>query len=316
MKSSRIGFFINTFFILLFLGFIYYYREHISRLLREIMNQLQPCERPITYSIVSFDQRFGLTEAELLNNIKQAEEVWESSIDKQLFEYSPTGDLKINFIYDYRQEAMDALEKTGIVINDDQATFDALKAKYDLLIASYDKEKIRFEELVTAYDADKSAYEEEVDYFNSRGGATKAEHSVLEQKRADLNNQVKIINQVGDYLNGMLDTINSAEIVLNKLIKTLNLKKNAYNAVGSSVNDWGEFSEGEYVSDASGTTINIFQFNDKNQLIEVLVHELGHSLGLEHIDNPKAVMYYLNESGNEELTADDISALKDICRIK
>ncbi|MDP2741648.1 MAG: M57 family metalloprotease, partial [bacterium] len=162
--------------------------------------------------------------------------------------------------------------------------------------------------------AEKSALEKDIDYWNSRGGAPKAEYKILEQRRVDLNNQVIVINKAENSLNELVDTINSTEIVLNKLIATLNLQVNTYNTAVSSTGK--EFNEGEYVRDANGTVFNIFQFNDTNQLVRVLAHELGHALGLEHIDNPKAIMYYLNEGMNQKLTADDSIALKEMCGIE
>jgi chromosome segregation ATPase len=281
--------------------------------LEKFLNQSKPCQKPITYSIAELDTRFGLTKTEVLDSLSQAEIILESPINKELFEYSPTGDLKINFIYDYRQKATDTLQKMGIVINDDQSTYEALKAKYNSLIASYKKQKAQIDTMIASYEAERSSFEKDVKYWNSRGGAKKVEYDQLEQKRIELNNQVATINQAEDSLNEVVDAINSAEVVLNKFIVEFNLQVSTYNTVSSSTGK--EFNEGEYISNASGTTVNIFQFNDKNQLLRVLVHELGHSLGLEHLDNPKAIMYYLNEGKNDKLTADDLTALKKVCGI-
>ena len=314
MKSSHAKFFIGILVIPLLLGFGYYYRDDANRIFRDLLNRFQPCQRPITYSVASIDPQFSMTKTKLLENLRQAEKTWESPISKQLFEYSTTGDLKINLIYDYRQKATDTLRKLGITISDDKSTYNTVRAKYDSLVVSYDKEKVYLTTLVENYNADKNAYEKDVSYWNRRGGAPKIEYDALEQRRIDLNNQITLINQTRNSLNELGDIINSTAIILNKLIYELNLQVDTYNTVGASTGK--EFNQGEYVSSANSTTINIFQFNDENRLIRVLAHEFGHALGIGHLDNPKAIMYYLNEGLNEKLTTDDIVALKKLCGIK
>lgn len=255
-----------------------------------------------------------MTEKRVLDEIAKAENIWESPIDKNLFEYSPTGRLKINLIYDYRQEATNTLKKLGITIRDDKTTYNTLETKYTMLKNQYYKEKAYLETLIKNYDASKNIYEKDIAYWNSQGGAPQKEYDALEQRRIVLNAQVTIINQTQNSLNGVVNTINASVVMLNKLVNNLNLQVDKYNGIGGSTRK--EFNEGEYIRDANGTTINIFEFNDENQLIRVLAHEMGHALGLEHLDNPKALMYRLNEGKDSELTADDIAALKQQCRIK
>lgn len=302
MKISK---FLNFLFVLLLLfGFGYYYKEDIVRFYQNALSQVFLCQQPITYSIGSIDPRFGLTKEELISNISKAEKIWEAPINKQLFEYSTSADwrreIKINLIYDYRQKATDALKNIGITINSDQTTYNELKTKYDSFVASYNNQKAQLNEMIAAYNAEKTAYEKGKRNSNSQ--------------ISDLNNQADTINQLEDSLNSLVDNINSLATSLNGLASQLNIQVNSYNTIGAGAGK--EFNEGEYISDASGKTINIYQFNNTDQLVRVLAHELGHALGLGHLSNPKAIMYYLNEGVNEKLTADDLNALKTACRIK
>lgn len=299
------------------IGFVNSHKTQVGVLVQNIKSFVlpsQPCTEPITYSLSSFDSRFNMTRSEFLTIVTKAENIWESALGKDLFQYSENGELNLNLIYDYRQQATDQLKKLGLVIDNSKTSYESLKTQYISLKSSYDQQKITLANMVANFDAKKEAYEKEVDYWNKKGGAPPSKYDELERQKNDLNAEVDRINQFQNSLNNQVETLNNMVNVLNNQAKQLNLSVANFNTIGSSAGK--EFDEGEYVHDEVGTRINIYQFESLDKLLRVLAHELGHALGLDHVQNPKAIMYYLNEGSNETLSADDLVELKKICRVK
>jgi hypothetical protein len=125
---------------------------------------------------------------------------------------------------------------------------------------------------------------------------------------------VDAINQKQNELNKLVSDINATVTMLNRISEELNLHVDRYNKIGDE--QGGEFEEGVYRSDIEGTNIDIYQYDNKAVLIRLLAHELGHALGLDHVDSPDAIMYRLNQAKNLELTPNDISALKLQCKLE
>jgi len=295
-------------------GLVFYFEKDIKSAVNNLSREIQPCAEPLAYSLGDFDKRFGLSQADFLKAIDQAAEIWQEPISKKLFSYAPDGALKINLIYDSRQAATDKLRSLGISIHADQATYESLKNKYNAFEKTYQAQKNELDNIIKYYDEQKVNYEGEVKAANRRGGVTPDEYAILEQERKDLNNLVESIKQKQAVLNKTVEEINALASVINRLIRQLNLTVGDYNTIGAGAS--GEFQEGQYVRDAAGASIDIYQFDDRPALVKVLAHELGHALGLEHVNNPRAIMYRLNESGSEKITADDLAALKQACKMK
>jgi hypothetical protein len=67
--------------------------------------QSRPCRQVIQYSIGDFSERFGITKAEFLLALDQAETLWEVKAGKELFAYDNHGDLEVSLVYDERQSS-------------------------------------------------------------------------------------------------------------------------------------------------------------------------------------------------------------------
>src|SRR3989338_3923943 len=107
------------------------YRIPLENVFERFSRSYFPCEQPITYMIVGFDKRFGITETDFFSAIKEAEVIWEEPSGKELFRHDPKGEIAVSLIYDYRQEATITLRSLGLAIDDTRASHDALKTKYE-----------------------------------------------------------------------------------------------------------------------------------------------------------------------------------------
>ncbi|OGF64580.1 hypothetical protein A2661_01285 [Candidatus Giovannonibacteria bacterium RIFCSPHIGHO2_01_FULL_45_24] len=275
---------------------------------------LSPCQKPIAYGLGSFDEKFGLSQKDFLDAVSKAEDVWERPMGLELFSYKPGGALKINLIYDYRQDATLKLQKLGIAVKDTKSSYETLKAQYEAMKVSYGVLKANYEKLVAEFEVRQDSYNAEVGSWNRKGGAPKDIYDRLTAEKKALDQEFSKIKALEAELNAKVDDINAFVIVLNRLVETLNLNVTKYNEIGGAAGR--EFEEGTYRSGPGGEQIDIYQFDSRQKLVRVLAHELGHALGLEHLENHKAIMYRLNSGMNETATPDDLAALKTLCEIK
>ncbi len=78
-----------------------------------------------------------------------------------------------------------------------------------------------------------------------------------------------------------------------------------------------KFNQGQFVKKGENETVLIYQFSNKNDLKTVLAHEFGHAMGLDHVKNPKSIMFEMMDQQNIfnlSLTKEDISAIANRCK--
>lgn len=285
---------------------------NFKNLLR-LRHELFPCQAPVTYSLGTFDNRFDVDKNEFVAALHEAEALWESTLNQDLFKETQNGELAINLVYDYRQAGTEYLHDLGVDIASNNQSYDSLKAEYDKTFTVYQEQKHDLDVLLKAHEAHVADYNEAVAKAQDKGGATPKEFKQFEEQRQALNTETDTINAKVASINTSADAVNVLADSLNALADRLNLTADKYNTIGDSLGD--EFVEGTFGASSEGQEINIYQFEDHDKLVRVLAHELGHALGLEHVEDPDAIMYRLNESENGSMTEADISALKHLCKL-
>ena len=244
------------------------------------------CQIPKTYSIGEIDSKFKVTRDQVLDSARDAESRWNDQSGKILFKYDPSSSLKINLIYDQRQEKLDQINAEVGKINTQGDSIEEFRNQLDIEISQY--------------QIDLNEYNTQVSYWNSQGGAPPVEYQKLENEKIRLQNSQSEINKKAGLLNLQVDEHNSN---LSDVKSQIEAEKNKI------------VTQGEH----KGSEINIYTFGDLDELRLVLMHELGHSLTKEHATDPKSIMYYLLQ--DQDLTnplpsSEDITLVKKECRIK
>lgn len=289
------------------------YRTPVYVFLMQTYDLALPCTQPIPYTIGTIDPRFHIATSTVLADVKQATSVWNRTASSTLFVYDPSrAILTVNFVYDTRQETTDALAKLGLSVSDDAASYDAVKAKYTALYAQYEKDKSAFDAANASYQSDSAAYEQQVASWNAKGGAPSDVYQQLNAEKSSLQSRQQSLQTEAVSVNAEADNVNALVDELNHLASVLNIDASAYNTTGAS--QGSEFEQGVFESSPGHEEINIYEYDSQAKLTRVLSHEFGHSLGMEHVKDPNAIMYALDQGTSDTPTAADIAELDRVCR--
>jgi len=269
-----------------------------------------PCQTPISYRVGQFDPNFGISQAEFLKTIREAEAVWEKDLGRELFIYDSGAQFPINLVFDERQERTKAQEQLEAKLAANAEDRSTIASSYQSLADQYERANRAYEVALVEYERKLAAYNRSVAEWNASDRTNEAELKEVRNEEKELRRQSQNLEEQRQSINALVPKVNA-------LARSEQEKVNEYNAQVADFADHygtgGEFEQGLY----TGTEINIYQFDDVNHLRAVLVHELGHALALDHVNNPRSLMYPLLKDQvlvPLTLSAEDRTVLRTECQ--
>ncbi len=248
-----------------------------------------PCERPISYRIDQVDPQFRLSKEEFTKASEKAAKIWSVAYGKTLFVSDPQGDqpLSVNLVFDDRQSLMNK-------VNLQQTKLEQEKKSIDPQVADYEKKVHDFE--LRLNDFNRTVAD-----WNQKGGAPPEEYEKLKKEERNLKAEADRLNALAQKLNQETNSYNFGVNNLNSTIDTFNTNL--------------QYKPEEGLFEGKDNKITIFFDVNESELLHTLAHEFGHARGLDHIDNPKAIMFPKTTQVIEP-SDEDLSQLREICRTR
>lgn len=242
------------------------------------------CDRSMTYKVGAIDPKFNVSRENVLQNAVNASQLWNQVVQNDLFVYDTGSVLEIDLVFDERQGSLQMLSKQ-------EELLDEKKEDYLINKQQLEQKRSELEERLTKLN-------DEISYWNEKDGAPEEIYYEIIDRQETLNKEIDEIYRAADRLNLQMEKVNQE-------VDSVNQAAARFDNILSVKPEGG-------IYDPSRHRIEIYIFENDQDLINIISHELGHALGLDHVDEEGSIMN-ANVSPESHVTQSDIEAISQFC---
>ncbi len=261
------------------------------------------CQDGFEYAINLVPAEFNLSEERAKLIASEAADIWNQAIGRTVISYNPDSDFLVDFVFDERQQGTinRLLSERGL---------DSDRIELEESASYVEGLKQQFSQAEIIYNSNRNKYQSAQQDFNDQVQSGAVSSDKLAKQRAKLEQQYQELEDARINLNNLASSLNLATEQANRLVELYNEKVLSFNGAfeGGEV-----FRQGVY----NGSAIEVYQYENDEDLRALLVHEFGHALGIDHVSDPMAVMYYLQHEDQKlrvDLTEADTQAMINVCQ--
>lgn len=256
-----------------------------------------PCGIPIHVTMGPVDPRFGFDGATVSRALKEAAGLWQDAAVAQMFVWSdhPRA-MVVSMQFDQRQYNVNQQRSLRGGIDRDRSQLQSREAALKQWGGRIEAARREHDRLAEAFAQRARAHEADVASWNhgSPQGRTEARRQALERESAIIQVMRVELRQAQSELNGDIAAYNRSAREQQQYAEQYRGRIARYNNLSSPQ----PIESGRYSYDRErGRRIEVFRAGDYNDLVWIFAHELGHAIGLDHLNRPGAVMNELLHDG-------------------
>ncbi|MEN5174727.1 matrixin family metalloprotease [Acinetobacter higginsii] len=297
-------FFLLLVLVLFLLWSGYQTRQHPQLKFNSLTDRIaSPLDTRLRYRIAEVDPRFKLSIEQVKTISQQAAQIWKDGTGQDYFVYDPHAQLAIHLIYDERQmeseqrrEHLNQLESNQQHWVEKKRQLDQIEQEILSSKQLLDLKQQQLNQQIQHYNQEQQNARQHPssfanpEYFQQRQQDLEQNVQTLQQEIAQYNQRIMQLNQQVDELNALDQQLNASVSQYKQRFKPHLFHKGLFN----------------------GKQILIYEFESTDDLRLTIAHEFGHALGLQHADDPQALMHPImkdQDTAHFRLTPADLSLL-------